>query len=155
MLTKSTEYALRALVFIQLKNWEGNRPGIIEISSEIESPSAFTAKILQTLTRHGLLRSAKGRGGGFFFDAGRGDLSLFDVVKVMEGESFFSSCGFGLKNCSDEQPCPLHKSYAKIRDGYAEIIRSETVQSLAMKVKKGKAVLNRISHDNTFNINKS
>ena len=55
MLTKSTEYAIRALVFIQLKNSEDIRPGVAEIAQEIEAPVAYSAKILQTLTKKGLL----------------------------------------------------------------------------------------------------
>ncbi len=67
MLSKSSEYAIRALVFIQLCNWEKKRPGVGEIAKEIEAPEAYTAKILQTLTKNKLLDSMKGRGGGFFF----------------------------------------------------------------------------------------
>ena len=66
MLVKSTEYAIRALVYIQLQNWNKKRPGVIEIAKEIEAPAAYSAKILQTLTRHKLVDSMKGRGGGFF-----------------------------------------------------------------------------------------
>jgi DNA-binding IscR family transcriptional regulator len=51
MLSKSAEYAIRALVYIQLQNWEGKRPGYREIAREIESPEHFTAKILQIMTR--------------------------------------------------------------------------------------------------------
>jgi len=148
MLTKSTEYALRALVYIQLKNWEGLRPGIPEIAAEIESPLAFTGKILQTLTRHRLLSSMKGRGGGFFFDKDHQSLSIFRVIVVMESAHFFHKCAFGLKNCNSENPCPLHNRYIKIREGFLEIVKSETVQTLAEKIKTGQAVLNRILLNN-------
>ncbi|MDT8393276.1 MAG: Rrf2 family transcriptional regulator [Bacteroidales bacterium] len=144
MLSRSTEYALRALVYVQLKNWEGKRPGIIEISREIESPAAFTAKILQLLARHRLLQSMKGRGGGFFFDEEKDELNLFKVVVTIEGDSFFHKCGFGLKNCSNENPCPLHDRFVRVRDEFREIVESETIQSLAAKVKDGSAVLNRM-----------
>ena len=52
MLAKGTEYALRALVYIQLQNWEQKRPGVEEIAIEIEAPVAYSAKILQNLTKH-------------------------------------------------------------------------------------------------------
>ena len=61
MLTKSSKYAIRALVYIQLQNWNKQRPGADEIAREIEAPEAFLAKILQTLTKHKLLDSMKGR----------------------------------------------------------------------------------------------
>lgn len=144
MLTKSTEYAIRALVFVQLKNLEQKRPGVIEIASEIEAPTAFTAKILQTVTKHGLLGSMKGRGGGFFFNESDPELSLYKVIMVMEGDSIFTRCGFGLISCKDSRPCPLHNQYAVIREGYLKIAQTETIQSLANKIVKGEAVLNTI-----------
>lgn len=142
MLAKSTEYAIRALVMIQLENWNSHRPGVLEVAKEIEAPSAFTAKILQTLTKHGLLASLKGRGGGFFFDEMADELSLYQVIQIMEGLSVFNRCGFGLQKCSDTKPCPLHHRYAAIRDGYMEIALSESIQSLARKINRGEAVLN-------------
>ncbi len=145
MLTKSTEYALRALIFTQVKNWEGHRPGVAEIAKEIEAPVPFTAKILQTLTRHRLLDSVRGRGGGFFFPEGKAELRLYDVVMVMEGSGLFHQCGLGLKNCSDEHPCPIHHQYARIRDGFLDLVNKETIQSLAHGIRKGRAVLKSIN----------
>ena len=46
MLTKGSEYALRALLYIQLQNWNEKRPGVTEIAREIEAPEAYSAKIL-------------------------------------------------------------------------------------------------------------
>ncbi|HPF52371.1 MAG TPA: Rrf2 family transcriptional regulator [Draconibacterium sp.] len=145
MLAKSTEYAIRALVFIQLRNWEEKRPGVLEIATEIEAPSAFSAKILQTLTRHNLVDSAKGRGGGFYFNEEQKQLTLYQVIHVMEGDGCFHRCGFGLKSCNNENPCPLHEQYKQVRDGFYDIVKNETIQSLSEKIRKGEAVLNRIS----------
>ncbi len=83
MLSKSTEYAIRALVFVQLRNWEQKRPGVGEIAKEIEAPEAYTAKILQILTKNKLMDSMKGRGGGFFFKDNQSSLTLYDVIHVM------------------------------------------------------------------------
>ena len=144
MLTKSTEYAIRALVYVQLQNWLMKRPGVEEIAREIEAPEAFSGKILQTLTKHKLLDSMKGRGGGFFFDGNESHLTLYDVIHVMEGDACFHKCGFGLKNCNNENPCPLHDKYIDIRDGFYNIVKSETINSLAKKILEGNAVLNRM-----------
>ncbi len=144
MLSKSTEYAIRALVFVQLSNMEYKRPGVIEIAREIEAPTAFTAKILHILTTHGLLLSMKGRGGGFLFPDYHSESTLYDVIIVTENERLFTKCGFGLKHCSDDNPCPLHEEYAGIRDRILKLAKSETIVSLAQKIKDGKAILNRL-----------
>ncbi|MEX0983074.1 MAG: Rrf2 family transcriptional regulator [Bacteroidales bacterium] len=143
MLSKSSEYAIRALVFIQIQNWEKRRPGVIEIAREIEAPAAFSAKILHTLTTHRLLDSMKGRGGGFFFPNGQSDLTLYKVIHIMEGDKLFSSCGIGLKSCSDTKPCPLHEQYTPIRNSLIQLVNSETISSLAQRIRDGKAVLKK------------
>lgn len=142
MLSKSTEYAIRALVYIRLQTWKKQRPGVSEIATEIDAPIAYSAKILHILTKHKLLDSMKGRGGGFFF-AGNVNLTLFDVIHVMEGDAFYNKCGFGLKNCSDLSPCPLHDDYKSLRDGFYDLVNRETIESLANKILDGKAVLNQ------------
>ena len=144
MLSKSSEYAIRAMVSVQLQNWENQRPGVGDVAEHIEAPVAFTAKILQVLTKNKLLRSAKGRGGGFFFSDEDEDVTLFQIIGVVEGEGIFHRCGFGMKNCSDENPCPLHGQYRTVRDGYEKIVKNATIRSLAAKIRDGEAVLNSV-----------
>lgn len=144
MLSKGTEYAIRALVYIQLQNRVDRRPGVEEIGKEIDAPVAYSAKILQTLTKRGLLLSMKGRGGGFFFQDGA-TLTLYDVIVAMEGDLFFTKCGFGLKDCCHDNPCPLHDQYLSIRGGFYQIVKSETIQGLADKIQDGKAILKRLT----------
>ncbi|MFO7669270.1 MAG: Rrf2 family transcriptional regulator [Bacteroidales bacterium] len=143
MLSKSSEYGIRALVFIQLQNWIKKRPGVVEIAKEIEAPAAYTAKILHILTTHQLLDSMKGRGGGFFFKENQSDLNLHQVILVLEGDRLFNKCGFGLKNCSDSNPCPLHEGYIDLREGFLSLAKKETISSMALKILEGHAVLNR------------
>ncbi len=94
MFKKETEYALRALVYIQVENKKGRQAGITEIAREIEAPQFFTAKILQRLVKHGFVMSRKGRGGGFFFDPGKPTIPIRDVIIAVEGDEIFKGCGF-------------------------------------------------------------
>jgi Rrf2 family protein len=141
MLVKSTQYAIRALVYIQLQNWLNKRPGVVEIAKEIEAPEAYSAKILQTLTKHQLVDSMKGRGGGFFFNGIVKKITLYDVIHVMEGDACFKRCGFGLKLCNQTKPCPLHEKYKTVRDEFLNLANAESIQSIAKKIADGKAYL--------------
>jgi Rrf2 family protein len=143
MLGKTTEYAIRALVYVYIQNQEGKRPGFKEIAKKINSPEQFTAKVLQSLAREELISSMKGRGGGFFFDDSITPLTLYEVIGVMEGEKFFSKCGFGLKQCDSKNPCPLHYDYSPVREEFFKLVTKQTIQSLANKINENKAVLNR------------
>lgn len=131
MFKKETEYALRGLVYIQLQNYKGRKPGIAEIAEEIETPSPFTAKILQRLVRLGFIESVKGKNGGFYFAGEKPELSLYEVINAIEGNRLFEGCGFGLKYCDKNNPCPLHGSYAPIRDALNELVANKTIQAMA------------------------
>ena len=144
MLSKGTGYAIRALVYIYTQNQKGEKPGFKEVAREINSPEQFTAKILQSLTRFELLKSARGRGGGFFFDPKNGELTLYEVIKVMEGKSFFTQCIFGFDHCADRQPCPLHEDFVKIWNDFRKMTENQTIQSLARKIENQEAYLNRL-----------
>jgi Rrf2 family protein len=134
MFSKETEYALRALVYIQSQNNSGRRPGLAEIAVEIEAPHFFTAKILQRLVKAGAVNSLKGKGGGFSFDNTKPDITIRQVVDLTGGSKVINGCGFGLKHCDEYNPCPLHLKYAPIRDAINLLITTETIQSLASKI---------------------
>ena len=133
MFNKETEYALRSLVYIQHQNYQNFRPGIEQIAKEIEAPQAFTAKILQRLVRIGFVNSIKGKGGGFYFDESKSDLSLKELIMAIEGGKILDGCGFGMKHCNASNPCPLHDQYSPIRDAINKLVSEETIQSLARK----------------------
>ncbi len=137
MFNKETEYAIRGLVYIQLQNSEGKRPGIVEIAEQIDAPHFYTAKILQRMVRQGFIESQKGKGGGFYFDSSKPDLSLKELIIAIEGDTIFKGCGFGLKQCDENNPCPLHEKYAGIRDALTKLVTEENVQSLAQKTMRG------------------
>jgi len=145
MFNKETEYALRGLVYIQAQNIEGRRPGIAEIAEQIDAPHFYTAKILQRLVRQGFVESQKGKGGGFYFDSKKPDLSLKQLIIATEGDKLFCGCGFGLKQCDENNPCPLHDKYAMIRNALDKLVMEENVQSLSQKtLRKGELLSPRL-----------
>lgn len=143
MFKKETEYALRSLVYIEMQNQLGRWPGIVEISSEIDTPPPFTAKILQRLVRMGFLESMKGKKGGYYFNPDKPAVPLKKVVMAIEGDKIFTGCGFGLSHCDENNPCPLHDAYGPIREAIDQLLTLETIQNLAKKDNPDR-VLNRL-----------
>jgi Rrf2 family protein len=145
MFYKETEYALRGLVYIQIQNFKGIRPGVAEIAKEIEAPVFYTAKILQKLAKQGFVLSMKGRGGGFYFDKDQKELALKELISFTEGVHTVSGCCFGLKYCDEHNPCPMHEQYKPIRESIDKMVTEETIQSLARIVNSGnKSMLNNL-----------
>lgn len=124
MFSKTCEYAIRAVLFIAQKSKDGDKVGIKDIAKGIDSPEHFIAKILQNLSKQGLVQSAKGPHGGFFLDKSNLRYSLADVVKAIDGDKLFSGCGLGLKVCSETKPCPIHHEFKKIREDISAMLEN-------------------------------
>jgi len=125
--SKTCEYAMRAVFFIAHRTASGGRVGIKEISTGIDSPESFLAKILQDLTRKGIVHSVKGPNGGFYMDTQGLNQPLSAVVKAVDGEGIFTGCGMGLQYCSALNPCPLHNEFKGIRDKIQEMMEHTTI----------------------------
>ena len=135
--SKTCEYAIRAVFFIAHRTAEGSRVGIKEIANGIDSPEHFLAKILQDLSRRGIVQSVKGPNGGFYLDAVSLKRPLASIVEAVDGNGIFIGCGLGLKQCSEAQPCPLHTQYKAIRKQLKELFVTKTIQQLATEIRDG------------------
>jgi Rrf2 family protein len=125
MFSKTCEYAIRAVLFIARKSSNnGSRVGIKEIADGIGAPEYFIAKILQDLSRRGLVQSMKGPGGGFYFESESLNYTLADIVRTIDGDRIFNGCALGLNHCSEVQPCPLHNDFKKIRKELQDVLES-------------------------------
>jgi Rrf2 family protein len=143
LFSKACEYAIRAALYISANSIEGSRLGISEIAEEIDAPVAFTAKILQTLAREGIISSIKGPNGGFFIEPKAKPIRLITIVKAIDGEKVLSACVLGLKECSDEFPCPVHKEVKPFKDRVKKIIEEKTIQDLSADLTSGSVFLKR------------
>jgi|SRR6476659_1631427 len=125
--SKTCEYAMRSVFFIAHKTIDGNRVGIKEIAKGINSPEHFLAKILQDLSRRGIVQSVKGPNGGFYMDQYSLNRPLADVVEAVDGDRLFIGCGLGLEYCSELNPCPLHNDFKTIRDQINKMLKTTSI----------------------------
>lgn len=144
MFSKACEYAIRGMMYIAQKSKDGKRLGIKEISKGIDSPEPFTAKILQDLSRKGLVLSIKGPNGGFFMDPKSGNVTLADIVTAIDGDQLFTGCGLGLKACNEKKPCPIHDEFKAIRTRLKSMLESTHVEEFGKNLEKGLIHLKRI-----------
>lgn len=141
MFSKTSEYGIRAVVYLAASTDETKRAGISQICEHIEVPRHFTAKILQTLARKGLVSSQKGINGGFFLSRKQRNHSLKAIVEALDGPDIFIGCGLGLPHCSDRNPCPIHNQFSEIRKNLSCMMENTTLNSLSESYLKGKSVL--------------
>ena len=93
MFSKATEYALRATIFIAQKCEDDRKLSLDEIDTAIDSPRPFTAKIMQLLTKDGMLvSSTRGPNGGFYLTITARKQPIISVLKAMGEESVLDKC---------------------------------------------------------------
>ena len=145
MLSKSCIYAVRSIVFLAHNASENSKIGIKEIAKELELPVHYSGKILQQLTKSKIIQSVKGPNGGFYLDEKSQEVKLIKVIKVIDGLDFFTSCGLGLKECSEDHPCPLHDEFKVYRDGLWNLFNSKSILDLVSKIEEGNAFIRNLS----------
>lgn len=141
--SKTCEYAMRAVFYIASKSATDERVGIKEIAEQINSPEHFLAKILQKLSRSGVIQSVKGPNGGFYIDARGLNRPLADIIISLEGDNIFTGCGMGLSYCSETNPCPLHHEFKKVRNQITHMLYNTTIGKFNSELFNGTLTLNK------------
>ena len=142
MFSKACEYGIRASIFIAKNSQEGRRVSPKEIAKEIDSPQAFTAKILQDLVRHNVINSVQGAYGGFEIEKNSiASIKLSQIVEAIDGNSIYLGCGLGLKECNEDHPCPMHDKFKSVRNDLRDLLENTNLDELANGLKNGKAFL--------------
>jgi len=141
--SKTCEYAMRAVFFVAAKTADGGRVGIKEIATGIDSPEHFLAKILQDLSRRGVIQSAKGPNGGFYVDDVILNMPLSSIVEAVDGNSIFTGCGLGLEQCSEDNPCPIHHDFKSIRNQIQALLKTTKIGEFNEDLNLGIAVLKK------------
>lgn len=140
--SKTCEYAIRAVLYIAHKSAEGARVGIKDIAAGVDSPELYLAKILQDLSRKGLISSVKGPHGGFFLEKNSLSKPLIDIVVAVDGNGLFHGCALGLKQCSEIKPCPLHNQFKDIREQIKQLLLNTSIGEFNEELLGGMLSLN-------------
>lgn len=133
MLSNTSRYAIRALIYLAINKDDGKKIGIKRIAEDLNIPSPFLGKILQTLAKQKVLNSTKGPNGGFSISDKTQELSLFDIIKIIDGEDLFDRCLISNKSCAEMEgnPCSIHQHYESIRENLKGMFQGHTIQKLA------------------------
>ena len=142
MLSNTSRYALRAVIYLAAKGDDEIRIGIKKIAEDLDIPSPFLGKILQTLAKKKLLLSTKGPNGGFAFPNNAKDVTLYDIITVIDGDELFTRCLLSDNNCNQEKKvCSMHNEYHAIRSEIVKMFKGKTILDI---VKENKSVSNLV-----------
>ena len=133
--SRQCEYALQAVVYLALRK-HGERISIRDLTRKLDIPYHFLAKILQALSRKGLLDSTKGPGGGFSLRKPAGEITLLQIVDALDGVDVMRKCVMGFAECSGKHPCAVHEDWAVLREGIQAMLTGRSIAQLAADMKQ-------------------
>jgi len=141
MLSSTCKTAIKAVILLASNEDEKIKLSVKDISEAIDASSHTMGKILQTLVKQGIIKSAKGPSGGFFMTDVQKNQGLIHIVEAIDGKDLFNSCGLGLQQCSENHPCPIHDQYKDIRDSMIVLFNENKISDMCYSVNGGMAYL--------------
>src|SRR3974377_1829216 len=129
-LTRAADYAVGVLIHRAGLPPE-TRASRAELAAAAECPEQFLSKVLQNLTRAGLVVSHRGNTGGFELPNIHRSAALLEVVEAIEGPIRLNVCLGSDRSCARQECCPAHDVWVNAQAAVAEVLRSSSISGMA------------------------
>ena len=124
-MTVECDYALRIVLFLAGLS-DGERADSNAIAESQKIPQRFNIKILRKLSMAGIVKSYKGAKGGYVLSKKPGDITLLDIVEIIDGSITLNKCMHEDCSCTwtVKHSCPIHKELSDINDYITERLKN-------------------------------
>lgn len=142
MLSQKARYALHALLVLAQR--DGQEPMMVaEIAEEARVPRRFLEQILLALQKRGIVRSLRGRRGGYLLGKPSLEISFADIIREMDGPLALSPCVSATAyhkcdDCEDEKRCGIRKVLLAARDATTEVLETCTLASALLSQRRSR-----------------
>jgi Rrf2 family protein len=119
VLTKNTDYAIRALLALASKT--GSYVSAKSIATEHDIPYQFLRRLLQEMIRHNLIVSKEGVQGGFMMQKDPDEITVTELIEIFQGKVQVSECMFRKQICGNRARCVLRHEIMRIE----QVVQSE------------------------------
>lgn len=135
-LFKSSEYAIRALVY--MATTECDLCPVQRLSDELNIPFKYLGRLMSNLREAGFVESVRGKNGGYRIAKPLGEIRLEQIVDSVEGLETYDRCILGFERCDDQTPCPMHEFWTGPKESIqlmmANVTLAEMVKSPGNKL---------------------
>ena len=127
MFSQTVEYALRAIVHL------AKQPDALQTTAQISKatqvPTAYLSKVLQTLTRDGLVEVKRGVSGGYLLNMSPDEMTIYDVVQCVDPLQRIRTCPLELSS-HRKRLCSLHAKMDSALESIETVFRTTTLTEL-------------------------
>jgi Rrf2 family protein len=128
-LTKKADYGLIALK--HLANSGGSSASAKEIADAYRLPPPLLAKILQKLTKSGLLRSLPGTNGGYMLSRDPRRITALEVIRAIDGPVLLTSCFTAHGDCDQSEMCTVREPLRKVHEAILHMLGTITISDIS------------------------
>jgi Rrf2 family protein len=124
------QYAIRAMTYLGEQE-VGKVCSTREISSAMNIPMPYLAKIVNRLSRRRLIIARRGPAGGVMLAKPASRITVAEIIDAMGGTVVNKECILGIAECGESTPCPVHDSWKTVRELLRQKLHEQTVRDLA------------------------
>ncbi len=136
MFSQTAEYALRAVVYLASEGAEARTAQQIAAATRV--PVGYLAKVMQSLSRAGVVHSQRGLHGGFTLSRPAGELTVLDVLQAVDPIRRIRGCPLGLKG--HVNLCPLHRRLDQAIGMVEDALRRSTIAELLVEPSRARGI---------------
>lgn len=136
-LNQATDYAFRMVLYLA-EQPEGTKITGAALAAKQNIPERFLLKIMRSLTAAGIMKSFRGVDGGFALQRQAKDITLFDIIEAVEGQTELQRCLHDETSCwkGCTGMCSIYNAFASIQKELEEKLKSINFDDLAAQEKK-------------------
>jgi len=138
LLSRSGEYALRALIYIA-EHGADAPVRTSAIAEALDMPRNYLSKLLHQLVGGGVLVSERGPRGGFRLAAAPQTLTLADALSPIEMDRIERRCLLGRSECDDANACPVHERWQELANDINTFLLRTTLADLKTERRRARA----------------
>jgi len=131
-LTRAADYAVRVMIHLAAPS-AGERLSLPALAQATGAPESFLSKVLQALSRAGLISSRRGQSGGFCISPRGRDASMRTVIEAIDGPICLNLCLVSGKSCARKAWCPAHPVWARAQQAMLDVLEQATIAALAVE----------------------
>jgi Rrf2 family protein len=129
-LTRAADYAVRVMIHLAGPPAEG-RISLPELAAAADAPESFLSKVLQALSRAGLISSRRGQSGGFEISQRGREASMLEVIEAIDGPICLNVCLVSGRSCHRKGQCPAHPVWAQAQSAMLDVLSRAMIADLS------------------------
>lgn len=126
-ISKLTDYATAVVLFLQKDNKMHSSD---QIANGVGLETPTVSKVLKLLTKAGILNSVRGANGGYKVAKDIAEVTLYDVIAAIEGDTAITECTKTLSLCSQEHDCDTRTGWQQINNEIKNILSKMTIKRM-------------------------